>query len=198
MLLQAPHGLVTGNQVRWNTMANVIIEQNNYYTGPGSYVGEGPGASDLIFENNDISKSYGPFAGVDGMGAVIVTSGVIGSYAGPGSYFPLMAESGAIQNVLIKDNVVENVGGPGFFIGSAKNVTLKDNSVINSNLMPFDMDSENNYNFYGNADFRAAIIVSHSYGVDIINTSLSGSTTGGLSVDTTTVGAVSAGNLAPR
>ena len=164
ILPQSPYGYIQGNTMSGQTFTSMLIGTINDLA-PAA----GPGVQDLQVLDNHILNA-GDAASAE-QGAIQISSWLTnGLYDESGS-----TDASVNQNIMLLRNVIENVPGPGIFLGSAANVTLGANQISNSN-------SGASY-LLGTASTAGAIVVSQSHNVSIYETVLSGLKTGNVQVD---------------
>ncbi|HKV41955.1 MAG TPA: right-handed parallel beta-helix repeat-containing protein [Blastocatellia bacterium] len=174
ILPQTPFGLLENNIMRGLTQPPILAGIINDV--PPAV---GPGVQDMQVLNNQISDSgsFSPIPpvlrGGTSPGAIVVESQLINGVN-------LFDESQSTdvpinQQIMISGNTIQNVPGPGIFIGSASKITVSGNQII-------DAGAGGSY-YLGTANTSGSIVISQSHDISLSGNTTSGDHTGPISID---------------
>jgi hypothetical protein len=164
-LLQAPYGLVQGNEFIGQSLFSMYFVVSSYWQ-------EGAGAQDVLAINNVIES---PGNAGDGAATVAAenSAGVIYQGGSGGNAAPPIP--GTNQNLIFAHNDFESIPNEAFYLSSANDVVLDGNTLANTNLVKMK-------DMYGNSSINPnyATVIDDASNLLLKQNILSGSTTAGL------------------
>jgi parallel beta-helix repeat protein len=183
--------VVRNNTFMYNRARGILLEssfgiiEHNTFTGQtaqGLLVGaasgmEGPGVQDVIFRGNHFSK-VGSFPPSPAASHAATPNGAL-YVAVQGPPGEMKSPKPVFENLIFDANVFSDLQGPGLFLSMADNVALVNNQFINTNLSLLPSGS------IGRASLRGSAIVTQAHNVYIGKNPTRGTTTGPISIDTT-------------